>query len=115
MGRMATMNEPIELLGRDSIGIALGSPYQHFRSPTGCRGLACIEGDRLEILAVSATIPGQGQCRAFVADCKRAFASMIVLHVDNPVLRAALKRWGFRPYRRTNPDGEKLTGWRWTR
>lgn len=101
----------IELLGRDEIGVALCSPYQNFRSTTGCHGLARIDGGTLEILAVSASKPGRGQCREFVAQCRKEFGIVIVLHVDSPVLKEALKRWGFRPYRRTNPDGEKLTGW----
>lgn len=109
---MNTLTEPIEFLGRDPIGIALGSHYQHFRSPHGCHGLAWLNDKGvLEILALDADEPGTGQCRAFIAACKEAYRRVTVLHVDNPLLRDALKRWGFRPYSRRNPDGEKLTGW----
>lgn len=104
------------ILGRtqpDPAGEALGTDMQRFESPTGIHGL-CREGCcRLEILAIVATIPGTGQFRRFIVAAKQAYPTIFIWHVWNVRLEATLKRYGFVPATRTEPDGEVLTGYRW--
>ena len=87
--------------------------YQAFLSHAGIDGLAKIEGDRLEVLAVVSVAPGS--FRRFIALAKLEFSQVIVWEVWNPIAENALLRYDFRPYTRIEPDGEVLKGLAWSR
>ena len=91
----------------------LGTGYSNFESPSGVRGLAKTDGDRLDILAVESDIQGAGQFRLFIRLCKQEFRSIYVWHVLNPHMNAILRRYGFLPIQETH-DGEVLNGYRWS-
>lgn len=77
------------------------------------RGLARVEGGRLDILAIDANRPGQGDGGRFLAACMDAYSEIRVLHITNPRLEEMLARRGFEAFTRYE-DGEVLTGMRWT-
>lgn len=90
----------------DAIGELLGTGFKRFETTSGLMGLAKISGEALEILAVSASDPGTGQFRRFIAAAKEIYTSVSVLEDWNPIITAALQRYGFRRIQ---------GGWKWTR
>ncbi len=98
----------------DWIGALLGTSYQRFSSPTGMNGLAKVSKDRIDILAVDAMIPGTGQFRTFIDQCKQEFETVCIWEVWNPWLHEVLQRYGFRAVEEKDPDtGEELKGYRY--
>ena len=97
----------------------LALPVKKFTSNLGISGLALVRGRRLDILVVYADQPGRGQCRAFVAACKRRYDTITVWSVWSPILEAALLRWSFTVIEEWHfhPDSqyEFAKGYRWTR
>ncbi len=90
----------------------LGTDYDLFESPTGMRGLAKEDGNRLDILAVDATDEGKGQFRNFIVQCKKEFQEIYVWEVWNDVVANALERYGFRRVTEFRIDAH-VDGWKW--
>ena len=87
-----------------------------FTSPTGVQGLARWGGKALTVLAIQSIVEGRGCCREFFRQAKQQFSTITVLSIDNPVLAAALERWGFKAGRFNQPVmnfHEKVDGMRW--
>ncbi len=98
----------------DPFGQILGTGYDRFKSPTGMNGLAKVSANRIDILALDATIPGTGQLRNFIDQCKREYETVCIWEVWNPWLHEVLRRYGFRALREADPDtGEELDGYRY--
>lgn len=97
----------------DPIGVMLGAGYNRFATADGMDGLAKITGDRLDVLAVVASKAGAGQFRRFIASAKLAFKIVAVWEDWNPIVGAALKRYGFHPATCKEADGEVNHGWQW--
>ena len=92
----------------------LGTGYEQFHSPTGINGLAKVNGDRVDILALDARDPGTGQFRIFMDQCKREFETIYIWEVWNPTLRHVLARYGFLPVTEKDLDTEEeLKGYRY--
>ncbi len=92
----------------------LGTGYEQFHSPTGINGLAKVNGDRVDILALDARDPGSGQFRTFMDQCKQEFETICIWEVWSPVLRSVLPRYGFSPFSEVDKDtGEALKGFRY--
>lgn len=92
------MTTTCDFLGRtefDLVGRALGTGMMRFRRPDGLGGLAKINCNRLEVLALDSMNPGQGATRKFFQEAKEKFKLIYVWHVENPILRDALLRYGF--------------------
>ena len=97
----------------DPIGQMLGTGYMRFQSPDGLGGLAKWSTDRLNLLAVHASVPGKGQFRDFIAKAKLEWKTICVWEDWNPLVGQALARYGFQRETEIQGDGEVLTGWRW--
>ena len=109
----------MSLLGEtmpDPFSKLLGTNLFRFRSPTGLNGLAKTVGeDRLDLVAVDASIPGTGQFRTFIKKAKQEYAVICIWEVWNPMLDEILPRYGFKPHAGVDEDtGESLSGYRWT-
>lgn len=116
LGRWQAQVSNHPFLGRitpDPVGQILNTGYSRFESPSGIDGLAKVNGDRLDLLAVISTSPGKGLFRAFIALAKLRYTTICVWHDDNPLIGQALKRYGFTPEVEINGDGEIVPGWRW--
>lgn len=98
----------------DFTSVILGTGFDRFSSPTGIDGLAKWTDEQLELLAVIANAPHQGQFRAFIQQAKEIWPIILVWHVHNGFLDAALARYGFQPIT-SECDGETVPGWRWIR
>jgi hypothetical protein len=110
------MKTELPLLGTvepDQVGQILGTGYMRFASPIGLCGLAKWSDERLDLLAVDAHPPGQGQFRAFIAAAKQVYKTICVWEDWNPVVGEALARYSFQRETEIQGDGEVLTGWRW--
>ena len=95
----------------------LGTHMRRFSSPTGVQGLARWNAKELTVLAIVAQVKNNGCCREFIRQAKEQFSMITVLSVDNPVLAAALERWGFTAGEFAQPVAgfmEKVDGMRWT-
>lgn len=97
----------------DMAGMMLQTGYNRFSSPVGIDGLAKVNGDRLDILAVHAATPGFGQFREFMKLCKKQFNTICIWEIWNPSLEAALLRYGFTPQTEITGWGETVHGLRW--
>lgn len=86
--------------------------FEAFTSHVGIDGLARINGACLEVLAVVSAAPGS--FRRFISLAKLEFEQVIVWEVWNPILANALLRYDFRPYTRTESDGDVLKGLAWS-
>jgi hypothetical protein len=98
----------------DPAGQILQTRFLRFESSFGISGL-CRENSAgmIEILAIASNSPQRGQCRRFFRALKRNFKTICVWHVENPILAAALARYGFRPEETVDEHGDRLTGFRW--
>lgn len=92
----------------------LGTDYDLFESPTGIRGLAKENGDRLDILAVDTTEEGKGQFRNFIIQCKKEYQEIYVWEVWNLIVEQALERYGFEYVKEFQIDKE-VEGLMWKR
>lgn len=99
----------------DPVGLLLGTGYQRFASPFGIDGLCIVTATCLDLLAVEARTPRHGHFRHFIQQCKNRFQEIVIWHVDNPILKSALIRYGFEPTLQIGPDGERIPGFRWER
>jgi hypothetical protein len=97
------------------VGVVLGTGYNYFAAACGIDGLAKIEGDTLNILAVYARKQGSGQFREFIRLAKLEFKTVCIWEVFNPWLDDCLKRYGFKPAFTIAAHDEILQGWRWDR
>lgn len=97
----------------DQIGQILGTGYMRFQSPNGLGGLAKWTDERLDLLAVCALAEGRGQFRDFIAAAKLKYQTVCVWEDWNPIVGAALARYGFKRETEVQGDGEIITGWRW--
>jgi hypothetical protein len=95
----------------DPIGQMLGTGYKRFESSVGINGLAKVTGLRIDILAVVATRQRTGQFRRFIAAVKNTYDVIAVWEDWNPVIGAALQRYGFHRAAMTGIDGETGKGW----
>lgn len=99
----------------DPAGLIFEIGYKRFETPHGIRGLACVSGDRLDILSVEASVPRSGQFRRFIASAKGAFSTIAVWEDWNPLIGKILKRYGFERACSLYSDGSASDGWKWTR
>ena len=114
MGSPKYQSELLGMVEPDPIGIMLGQPgYWQFQSKGGIGGLAKWTDDRMDVLAVHAFGEGQGQFRRFVAAAKLEYRIICVWEVWNPILDAALERYGFERETEIQGSGEVIRGWRW--
>lgn len=97
----------------DPVGEMFGTGYQRFQRPDGLNGLAKESGSRLDVLAVVASKPGTGQFRTFIEEAKAAYGEVYVWEDWNPVVSAAMERYGFTRTQQIE-EGELCTGWMWT-
>jgi hypothetical protein len=97
----------------DPIGLILGTGYNRFSTPFGIDGLAKWTHDRLDVLAVGASHPGSGAFRTFIEQAKKHFRQVFIWHIINPLLNTKLAEYGFVRAKQTEPDGEKIEGWKW--
>ena len=101
-------------INRDPVNEILMTGYSRFESPTGIDGLAKERGDRLDLLAFNALIPGTGQFRRFIQRCKSEYETVCIWEVWNPMLHEVLPRYGFRAYSERDRDtGAPLEGYRY--
>lgn len=110
------MERPINALGDlqpDGVSLILGTGISQFVSPYGVAGLAKITGKRVDILAVQAAVPGTGQFRRFIHECKKEFDFIGIWAIFNPVLISILCGYGFRPYEDVFISGEIVEGMVW--
>ena len=94
----------------DPMGEVLGTGYKRFESPFGVNGLAKESSERVDILALVSDEEGKGHFRAFIARCLAIHHTVCVWEVWNPILGAALRRYGFRPAWETDRFGDVLSG-----
>lgn len=80
---------------KDRIGEVLKTYFWRFDTIYKVDGLVKFNADTVEVLAIVSQEPGQGNCRAFIHQLQRCFPMVIIWHVDNPHLHAALVRYGF--------------------
>ncbi|MGB8464849.1 MAG: hypothetical protein WCE49_07890 [Terrimicrobiaceae bacterium] len=99
----------------DPTGLIFEIGYKRFETPQGVRGLACVPGDRLDILSVEASAPGCGQFRRFIASAKEAFSTIAIWEDWNPLIGEILERYGFQRARSLYSDGSSSDGWKWTK
>ena len=99
----------------DPIGEVLGTGFCRFRSPSGVEVLAKADETRLDVLAVFCRTPRRGCLREFMRRARARFGTVCVWEDWNPIVGAALARWGFRRVQQVENDGEIITGWRWDR
>jgi hypothetical protein len=90
----------------DEIAEFLGTGFDRFETSSGLHGLAKVTGDTLEVLAVMSPNPGTGQFREFIRATKEIYRTVTVLEDWNPIVTAALQRYGFQRI-----EG----GWKWDR
>jgi hypothetical protein len=81
----------------DPVGKILGTGYDRFERPDGVNGLAKAQGRRLDILALYSEFENRGYVTRFIEEAKQNYGLIYVWHVDNPILKEALARWGFKP------------------
>jgi len=89
------MNSLLGTVTPDPVGVILKTGYQRFERPDGVAGLFKTEGRRLDVLALHSTFEGKGLVRAFVGHAKRNYDLLYIWHVENPILKEALIRYGF--------------------
>lgn len=101
----------------DPIAQILGTGFERFRTKFGVSGLAkeSENGKRLEILAVNSDAQGCGYFRNFIDVCKQHYRTVCVWSIFNPIVSAALERYGFTPETEILGDGETVQGYRWDR
>lgn len=104
---------PLGELQPDGVSLILGTGMSQFVSPYGVAGLAKITDKRVDILAVQAAIPGTGQFRRFIHECKKEFDFIGIWAIFNPVLISILHRYGFHPYQDVFVGGEIIEGMVW--
>lgn len=112
-GRLLAALTLLGVVEPDPIGVILGTGYMRFQSPNGLGGLAKWTDDRLDLLAVHAFVEGRGMFRDFIASAKREWKTVCVWEDWNPIVGAALERYGFSRETEIQGDGEVITGWRW--
>lgn len=103
----------------DAVATVLKTGYQRYESKQGISGLCRIKGFHLDLLFVSASKPGTGQFRRFIAACKTKYDSITVWEIWNKELPAILTRYGFKPTGEVpedeEPDARMIEGYRWER
>jgi hypothetical protein len=108
--------QAVSVLGEtcvDPVGAILGTGYLRFESPTGLEGLAKPNGSRLDVLAVINPTGKAGIFRKFIAQAKTEYHTICVWHIENSIVREALKRYGFETELEIDATGEVLKGMRW--
>ena len=95
------------------VAVILGTGYQRFESPSGLGGLVKWTDERLDVLAVHASVKGQGQFREFIATTKKHWKTVCVWEDWNPIVSRALQKYGFTREVEIQGDGEVIRGWRW--
>jgi hypothetical protein len=87
------------------------SGFVEFSSGKVC-GLWKLDGDCVDILAIETLQRGKGHCSRFIDGLMKQCRRVRFLHVDNPILRDALLRRGFREVDWYH-DGEPVDGMVW--
>jgi hypothetical protein len=85
--------------------------FQAFQTGT-IHGLAAVTRERLDILAVAAVNPGNGDFSRFLDECQGNYQTIGIWEVWNGSLALMLKRRGFREVRE-ELDGDLVSGLRW--
>jgi hypothetical protein len=102
------------MLSPDPYADLLNTGFYRFESKSGLCGLARKIDDGIEILVVDAHPPGKGQFRQFITDCKREYASILIIEILNPWLSGVLARYGFTQWSGLK-EMEYLEGMLWRR
>jgi len=97
----------------DPVSAMLGTQMNRFTSPTGIEGLARVTGDRLDILAVINPTEKRGRFREFISAAKLEYRTICVMIIENPVVHAALLRYGFTPDVEIDQFGDTQQLLRW--
>ncbi len=101
----------------DPAGVILGTRFMRFE----CREVAVgglardNEAGTIKILAVESRLPQAGHMRRFIELLKAEYQTICVWHIGNPILYAALVRYGFQPEETADEFGDRLSGLRWDR
>lgn len=93
----------------DDTAIRLGTGYFQF-DIRAMAGLCRVNHLSIEILAVYSKQPGEGNFRQFVDDLRRNYNRIVFWVIWSPVLRVALKRYGFTPVEARDSDGARIEG-----
>lgn len=99
----------------DPIGVTLETRMQRFKSGIGLEGLARVDGNRLNVLAVYNPTDRRGLFRAFITEAKLEFKTICVWAIENPAVHAALLRYGFTPDVEIDQFGDTQELLRWDR
>jgi hypothetical protein len=91
----------------------LGTGMNRFRTAYGVHGLAKINGDRFELLAVASDVPKMGLFRRFISDLKERHKTICIWFVEAPFLPMILVRYGFAREVEISGRGEIMDGYRW--
>ena len=91
----------------------LGTGYSRFTGVFGISGLVKVRPERLDLLAVVAERPGEGNFRAFIQQAKMEYPIICVWSIDNLTLYRALERYGFSPEVEICFDWVPIKGLRW--
>jgi hypothetical protein len=91
----------------------LGTGYSKFAHSSGIEGLCKSNGDRLDILALHADVPGTGQFRVFIGEAKKTYRTICIWEIWNTWLEPVLDRYGFSPETEITSWGESVSGMRW--
>jgi hypothetical protein len=83
-------------------------------SAAGVFGLARVDGDRVQVLALFALREGAGAGGRFLAALQVAYRVVEILEVGSSVLAGMLLRRGFVPFR-SGEGSDAVNGYRWTR
>jgi hypothetical protein len=100
-------------IGPDPASEALGTDFDRFETTLGIVGLCRIRGDQIDLLAILSKDPGKGNFRTFIERLKKLHGVIGVWEIMEPGMNDTLKRYGFKPTRRFEKNGEIITGWRW--
>jgi hypothetical protein len=97
----------------DLVGDALTTGFSRFKSPGGIHGLAKVRPGEIEFLAVVSTLPGTGQFRKFIRECKTHYRLIRIWSVHSGLLLSILPRYGFVPGMDVDQFGGGAEVWDW--
>lgn len=113
LGYVFPPNDLFSIIEPDPVGQILDTGFNRFRSDRfRMNGLCKITDTGIELLALYADCPGQGDFGRFLTECRNVFAEIQVLHVDNKRLESYLARRGF-SWTQRYERGELITGMIW--
>lgn len=69
--------------------------------------------NRIDVLSVVSVVPRAGNLKRFILALQAHYQTVCVWCIENPVMHAPLRKWGFTPETEIQADGEVLDGYRW--